>query len=50
MYEQIINNNIDEKIIVNIVNKASEFKMFLKFIYKEVNKKTRIPSINWISS
>lgn len=50
MYEQIINNNIDEKIIVNIVNKASEFEMFLKFIYKEVNKKTRIPSINWISS
>jgi len=49
-YEKIINNNENEKIVVSIINKASKYEEFLKDVYKEINKKTRIPSINWISS
>ena len=50
VYEQIINNNESEKKIISIINKSSKYEEFLKVIYREINKKTRIPSINWISS
>ena len=49
IYESIVNDKIDEKKIDRLVLKVNDYERFLSFIYQEINKKTKIPSIDWIS-
>ncbi len=50
MYEKIVNDKTPENNIILITKKTKKYELFLKKIYKIINKKTSIPSINWISS
>jgi len=50
MYDEIINNNINEDKIKKVLNKSNEYITFLKstFYYIIYNKKINIPYIEWI--
>ncbi len=49
LYENIINNELDEEYIKYVVTKIYDYEEFLRFIYVEINKKTKIPNIEWLS-
>jgi len=50
MYDNIINNKLDEKIIEPIINKTDSYILFIKdiMIYIIYQKKINIPFIEWI--
>lgn len=50
MYDNIINNNLDEKIIEPIINRTDSYILFIKdiMIYIIYQKKINIPFIEWI--
>lgn len=50
LYDTIINEEKEEIKIGNLINRIEEYEKLLNYMYKEINKKTRIPSIGWISS
>ena len=49
IYEKVINDNLPEKTIISIINKIEKYELFLKKIFYLINKKNRIPTIDWLS-
>lgn len=47
-YEEIMNNNKDEEILVNIVAKNKDYELFLKKAYLEISKYAPLEKINWL--
>ncbi len=47
-YEKIINENSEEKEILKIIKRQKEYENYLNMIYKFINQKNKIPSIDWI--
>ena len=50
LYDEIINNNIDEQELNKIINMASEYEEFLYNVYILIQKRVSILGINWINS
>lgn len=50
LYDTIINEEKEETEVRWLINKIEEYESLLKDVCKQINKKTRIPSMNWISS
>ena len=49
MYEKIINDNFAEKEIIPIINNIKNYEKYLKNIFYLINKKNRIPQVDWLS-
>ena len=49
VYEEIVNNNLSEKEVIPIINRIQKYEQFLKIIFYVINKKTKIPQIEWLS-
>lgn len=49
VYEKVVNDNLDEKELISIIKRIDEYEVFLKKIYYLINKKTKIPQIDWLS-
>ncbi len=47
-YEEIMNNNLDEREIIKIIDKINEYEDFLKDFYAYIKLKDNIPEVNWI--
>ena len=49
-YDEIINNNVDEDIIIPILNKINDYERFLISIYKYIiyEKKVQIEPLEWL--
>ena len=48
LYEKIVNDVVNEKEIIPILNRAKEYEEFLKYIYDFINKKESILKIDWL--
>lgn len=48
IYESIMNNNLDEKELLKIINKVNDYELFLKYAYEEISKYTKLERIDWI--
>ena len=48
MYDEIINNNIDQKKILEIVSRANEYEQYINMLYNKINKIINIPEIEWL--
>ena len=49
IYERVVNDDYSQKELITIVKKIKEYEKFLKNIFYIINKKTRIPQIEWLS-
>lgn len=50
MYDKIIQGKTSEEKINNIIKKNNSYEMFLKKIYKYLNKEYKIPNIEWLNN
>jgi len=48
IYEDIMNNNIDEEKLISVIQKANKYELFLKYAYYEINKYTNLEKVDWI--
>jgi len=48
IYEDIMNNNIDEEKLISVIQKADKYELFLKYAYYEINKYTNLEKVDWI--
>ena len=50
IYDEVINNNLNEEKIAKVIDKAYEFEEFLCIIYKYIvyNKKINIQPLEWL--
>lgn len=48
VYENVIENKIDEEELLSIINKADDYELFLEKCYKEINKMYYLEKIEWI--
>ena len=48
LYEEVMNNNLDEEKLVDIIALANEYEMFLASVYKLILKYTLIDEIDWL--
>lgn len=48
IYEEIIENDLNENKILNVINKATEYERFLKDIYIYINNFYPIEGVEWI--
>lgn len=48
IYEQIMNNNLDEKELLKIISKVNDYELFLKNAYIEISKYTNLERIDWL--
>ena len=49
IYDEIIEKDLDEKIIFNIIEKSEEYEDFLYKMYNFINYYVSIPQIKWIT-
>ena len=49
IYERVVNDDYSQKELITIVKKIKKYEEFLKNIFYFINKKTRIPTIDWLS-
>ena len=49
IYERVVNDKVSEEELMPIINKIKKYEEFLKNIFFLINKKTRIPQIDWLS-
>lgn len=49
MYEHIVNDKLSESQIKTLILKINQYEKYLKFIFNEINKKTKIPMIEWLA-
>ena len=49
IYENIINNSQKELEIKKITLKICDYENYLKFIFQEINKKTKLPIVEWLT-
>ena len=47
-YENIVNNNKSVKELVKIIKRSSEYEEYLNTIYKLINRKIKIPKVDWV--
>lgn len=50
MYDKIIQGKMSEEKINNIIKKNNSYEMFLKKVYKYLNKEYKIPNIEWLNN
>lgn len=48
MYENIINNDVDEKNMLLIIDKADEYEILIKKIYNYIRIRVNVPEIDWL--
>ena len=48
VYENIMNNNLEEEKLIPIINKVNEYELFLNMAYFEISKYTNLERIDWI--
>ncbi|MEG0794451.1 MAG: hypothetical protein RSG95_01510 [Bacilli bacterium] len=48
IYEDVMNNDKDENLLIKIIEKADSYEQFLKKVYLEISKYTIIEKIDWI--
>ena len=48
IYDDIINNNLKQKEILNIISRSNEYEEYVSMLYKKINSITKIPQINWL--
>ncbi len=48
VYEKVMENQVDEQELIAIINKASEYELFLKKMYLEIIQYAPIEKIDWI--
>ena len=48
IYENVIEDKMDEEELLSIINRVDEYEQFLKIVYFELNKKNKIEKINWL--
>lgn len=48
IYENVMNHTEEEEKLIPIIDLASEYEVFLKEAYIEINKYAPIEGINWI--
>lgn len=48
IYEKIINEEMEERALLKVIEKADSYEIFLKDIFDLLNKKNPIPKIDWI--
>ena len=48
IYEDIMNNEQNEELLIPIINKASDYEQFLKDAYLEISKYTNLERIDWL--
>lgn len=48
IYENIVNSNEKENKILVIIKRTDEYERYLNEIYKIINKKIKIPKIDWV--
>lgn len=48
IFEEIINNNIDDKRLINIISKITMYEKLLKDLYIFIAQKVQIPNIEWL--
>lgn len=48
IYEKVINSREDEKSSYSIIMRTKEYEEYLSSIYKIINNKIKIPSVDWI--
>lgn len=49
IYEKVVNDKLNEEELIPIINKIKRYEEFLKKLYFLINKKTRIPQVDWLS-
>lgn len=49
IYERVVNDNLHEEELIPIINKITKYEEFLKNIFFLINKKTKIPQVDWLS-
>ena len=48
IYEDIMNNGVDEEKLIPIINKVEDYEAFLKDAYYEISKYTNLERIDWL--
>ena len=48
LYDQIINNNLEQKKILDIISRTKEYEKYIKNIYNTILKIVDIPKIEWL--
>ena len=48
IYEDIMNNGVDEEKLIPIINKVKDYEIFLKEAYYEISKYTNLERIDWL--
>lgn len=48
IYEKIVNNHEEEKMILEIIKRIDEYECYIREIYNEINKIVEIKKIDWI--
>lgn len=49
LYEEVINNNLDEKKFLKIIDRVEEYEVFLYRIFLILTKKHQLPDVIWLS-
>ena len=49
IYEKIVNDKLREEELIPIINNIKNYEEYLKNIFNLINKKTRIPVVDWLS-
>lgn len=48
IYENIMNNNVNENELLKVINKVDDYEIFLKDAYEEISKYTKLERVDWI--
>lgn len=49
IYEKVVNDKLREEELIPIINKINRYEEFMKNLYLLINKKARIPQVDWLS-
>lgn len=48
LYDEVMNNDKDQSVIMKVIDKVDEYELFLKKAYLEISKYANIEKIDWI--
>lgn len=49
LYEEVINNHLDERMFLKIIDRVEEYEIFLYKIFLIITKKHQLPDVIWLS-